>query len=142
MRRAGVVTVLLAMTAVVVGCASTGHTWQDEFTARLEGAARTVEEAREDVHPHMTPDEYGTVFWPLGETLFFKSELIAKLHPPKGCEALQVKGKAAVFLAGSLLGGLFENLTPGAERGLPRDLEGRLALFERREREAKTCATG
>ena len=141
MRRAAIVLCFVAAATVVAGCASADHSWQGEFDARLEGAARIVEEAREDVHPHMTPDEYGMLFWPLGETLFFKSELIAELDPPDGCEELQVKGKAAVRFAGSMLGGLFENLTPGAERRLPRNLEEALALFERREREAATCAT-
>ena len=39
MRRAGVVLSGIAMAMVVVACASAGHTWQDEFTARLEGAS-------------------------------------------------------------------------------------------------------
>jgi hypothetical protein len=141
MRCAGVVFLLFLAAVIVGGCASADHSWRGEFDARLEGAARIVEEAREDLHPHMAPDEYGTVFWPLGKTLFFKSELVAELDPPKGCEALQIKGKAAVYGAGSLLGSLFANLTPGLERGLPRILEESLALFERREREAATCAT-
>ncbi len=129
----------IVLAFVLTACASADHTWRGEFDARLEGAAATVEEARAEVHPHMSPDEYATLFWPLGKTLFFKSELIEHLDPPPGCEAVQVKGKAAVYLAGSLLGSLFENLTPQAERDLPRNLEETLALFEKREREAATC---
>jgi hypothetical protein len=140
MRRAGVVLGLVAVSTVLAGCASADHSWSGEFDARLEGAAATVEEAREEVHPHMSPDEYATIFWPLGSTLFFKSELVAKLNPPTGCEALQVKGKAAVYRASSLLGGLFENLTPGLERDLPHMLEEDLAKLEKLEGEAATCA--
>jgi hypothetical protein len=130
------------MAGLLVGCASADHTWRGEFDARLEGAAATVEEAREEWHPHMTPDEYATTYWPLGRTLFFKSELIKALDPPPGCEALQVKGKAAVYGAGSLLAGLFKNLTPFLERHVPTILEETLALFEKREREAENCSTG
>jgi len=141
MRRAGVVVSGIVVALAMAGCASASHTWSGEFTARLEGAAETVEEAREELHPHMSGDEYATMFWPLGSTLFFKSQLVAKLNPPTGCEALQVKGKAAVYGNSSLLGGLFKNLTPGLERDLPHILEDELAKLEKLEREAATCAT-
>jgi hypothetical protein len=141
-KRAGVFFALAATTFALAGCASADHTWRGEFDARLEGAAGTVEEALEEASPHMTaPDEFFK-FVPPGETLFFKSELIEKLDPPPGCEAVQVKGKAAVYGAAELLGGAFKNLTPMLERRFPAILEEELALFEKREREAANCGTG
>jgi hypothetical protein len=139
MRRAGVVLAVLAAAAFAAGCASADHSWQGEFDARLEGAARTVEEAREAWSPRMRPDEYMTVFWPYGKSLFFKAELIAELDPPKGCEALQVKGKAAVYVDSQMVGGAFKNLTPQVEQDFATTLEDAVALLERREREAATC---
>jgi hypothetical protein len=141
MRRAGVVLGLVAVVAAISGCASEDHTWQGEFDARLEGASRTVEEAREIWSPQMAPSEYLTVLGPLGQTLFFKSELVKELDPPEGCEALQVKGKAAVYQASQLVGAAFNNMTPQLERYFGRALDETVALLERREREAKTCAT-
>jgi len=87
----------------------------------------------------MAPEEYFG-FQPLGRTLFFKSHLIAELNPPAGCEAVQIKGKAAVYGDSELLGGAFKNLTPMLERNFPAILEEELARLEKLEREAATCA--
>ena len=140
LKRVGILISLVAI--VVAGCASADHSWRGEFTARLEGAARTVEEALEKTNPQMSPDEYFTTFGPPGETLFFKSQLIKELDPPPGCEALQVKGRAAVSGAAERLAGAFKNLTPMLERNFPAILEEELARLEKLEREARNCATG
>jgi hypothetical protein len=141
MRRAGVVFSLIATIVALVGCASEDHTWQGEFTARLEGAAAVIEEVREEAHPNMSQEEFFELM-PLGGPLFFKAELIKELEPPAGCEAVQVKGKAAVSGAGDLIMGAFENLTPQLERTFSARLEEDIATIEKREREAARCGTG
>ncbi len=138
-KRAGSAALLVAVVVVAAGCASADHSWRGEFDARLEGAAETVEGALAEAHPQMkAPDEY-FAFVPAGESLFFKSQLVKELDPPPGCEALQVKGKAAVYGAAELLGGAFKNLTPTLERNFPAILEEELARFEKLEHEASTC---
>jgi hypothetical protein len=139
-KRAGFVVFLIGMAIIVAACASADHSWQGEFDARLEGAARTIEGALEEAKPGMSPGEYMTTFGPAGNSLFFKSQLVKELDPPPGCEAVQVKGKAAVYGAAERIGGAFKNLTPRLERNFSATLEEQLALLEKREREAATCA--
>jgi hypothetical protein len=140
MRRAGVVLALLAVTAVVAACASVGHTWQDEFTARLEGASGSIEEARPEVHPHMSFEEDFETFLPLGRTTEFKSELVDELVPPAGCEEVQEKGEHAVGGVASLGYDVPKNLTPELEHRIPSILEEEIAKLEGIEHEAETCA--
>jgi hypothetical protein len=140
MRRAGVVTALLAAAVVIVGCASTGHTWQDEFTARLEGASGSIEEARAEVHPQMSFEEDFATFLPLGRTIEFKSELIDELDPPDGCEEVQEKGEHAVGGFASFGYDIPKNLTPELEHHIPSIMEEEIAKLEGIEAEAGTCA--
>jgi hypothetical protein len=140
MRRVGVVvTLLMLLGASVAGCASENHTWQGEFDARLEGATGTLEEAIDEANPQMSPGEYFTTFRRPANKLFFKSQLIKNLDPPVGCEALQVKGGAAVYGAAERLGTAFKDLTPMMERDFRAGLEAELARMEKLEREAGSC---
>jgi hypothetical protein len=139
LKRAGMLLALIAAALAVSACASEDHTWRGEFDARLEGAAGTLEEAIEEANPRMSPAEYLTTFLRPGERLFFKSQLVKELDPPAGCEAVQVKGGAAVYGAAEQLGSAFKNLTPTLERNFRAILEGELAHMEKLEREAETC---
>jgi hypothetical protein len=132
---------LLAMTAVLVGCASTGHTWQDEFTARLEGASSSIEEVRTEVHPNMSVAEDFQTLPPLSRTIEFKSELIDDLDPPDGCEKVQEKGEHAVGRFAAFGYSVPRNLTLDLKRRLPAILEEEIAKLEAIEAEAETCAT-
>ena len=139
MRRAGVVLALLAVTVVAAGCASTGHTWQDEFTARLEGATGAIEEAREGVRTETSDAGYPEIFLPLSRTLAFKAELIERLDPPDGCQAVQEEGQGRVsgFAGGSAT--LPRSMTPQLEKDLPRILEEEIEALEQLAAEAETC---
>jgi hypothetical protein len=136
-----------ALAAVVVallvaGCGGTeNHTWQGEFTERLEGASEAVEEKLPELQS-TSEIELFRAGMELGRTLEFKDELIAELDPPAGCELVQQKGKAEVFGLASLGGGLFKNMTPELKRRLPATFEESVEELEKLEREAAHCETG
>ena len=142
MRRAGVVLAFLAVTVVAAACGTTGHSWQDEFTARLEGASASIEEAREGVRGGTNDLGSPEIFLPLSRTLAFKAELIAKLDPPDGCEAVQANGEGRVstFAGGSAT--LPRSMTPQLEANLSRILEIEIEALEALAAKAKTCADG
>jgi hypothetical protein len=142
MRRVGVGLGLIAVTVVAAGCASVGHTWQDEFTARLEGASGALEEALPEARSGSIGASYLRTFYELGYTLEFKGELIEKLDPPEGCEAVQEKGERAVDGLASFTYDVPKNLTPTLQKNLPGLIEERVAELEELEGEAETCATG
>src|ERR1700729_2343953 len=115
---------VLVVALVVAACGSTeNHTWQGEFTERLEGASAAVEEKLPELQSSTSEIELFRAGLELGRTLGFKDNLIAELEPPAGCELVQQKGKAEVFGLASLGGDLFKNMTPELKRRLPRDFE-------------------
>jgi hypothetical protein len=133
----------LIVALLVAGCGGTkNHTWQGEFTERLEGASAAVEERLPELQPSAGEKEMFIAGLELGRTLWFKKELIAELEPPAGCELVQQKGKAEVFGLASLGAGLFKNMTPELKSGLPANFEERVEKLEQFEREAAECATG
>jgi hypothetical protein len=142
MRRAGVVLALLAVTVVAAGCASTGHTWQDEFTARLEGADTSVKETLEEVGSDATKAEDFQSYVNLGRELRHEGELLEGLEPPRRCTEVQVKGFDHIESSG-----LFASEIHGPdypERLLKADrvsLENEVRVLARLRREAETCAT-
>jgi hypothetical protein len=77
---------------LVAGCGGTeNHTWQGEFTERLEGASAAVEERLPELQPSAGREEMFIAGLELGRTLGFKLGLIKELDPPAGCEELQQK---------------------------------------------------
>jgi hypothetical protein len=141
LRRVAVVASAVLAALIATGCASADHTWRGEFTARLEGASAVVEEVREELRSH-SPEELLTTFERMGEALSFKAELVKKLKPPAGCEAVQVRGKSAVTGAANLVGGYIKDFGPDPGGRFPVALEEQLALLEKGEREAAHCETG
>ena len=133
---------MIALTVDVAACASVGHSWQDEFTARLEGASGSIEEAREVVRTETSEAGYPETFLPLSRTLFFKAELIANLNPPDGCEAVQEQGLEWIGSFASESTVIPRSMTPELEKDLPRLLEGEIEALEALEAKAETCASG
>jgi len=134
--------VALVVALLIAGCGSTEHhTWQGEFTERLEGASAAVEERRAELQSAPDEDELFRMGMELARTLEFKDELIAGLSPPGGCELVQQKGKADVHFLGVLGSGLGKNMTPYLERRFPAILEEGVEKLEKFEREAAECAT-
>jgi hypothetical protein len=131
----------LVVALLVAGCGSTErHTWQGEFTERLEGASAAVEEGRAESQSTSDDDELLRAGLELARTLEFKDELIAGLSPPSGCELVQQKGKADVHVLGVLGSGLGENMTPYLKSHFPAILKEGVAHLEQLEREATECA--
>jgi hypothetical protein len=130
----------LIVALLVTGCGGTeNHTWQGEFTERLEGASATVEGAAGELRssPGQT-QALGTVI-DLGRKLESKRESIEGLDPPASCEAVQQAGA-------KMLGGLaeadyyhYKNGTPTLLRRLPRILKEEIAGIGKIEHEAESC---
>jgi hypothetical protein len=139
MRRAGVVLLLIAVSVVAVGCASTGHTWEDEFTARLEGSAGSIADAREGVRTGTSDSGYPEIFLPLSRTLAFKAELIEKLDPPDGCQGVQEEGQGWLGGFAGTSAVIPRSMTPQLEKNLPRLLEEEIKALEAIAAEAETC---
>ncbi|HXF30396.1 MAG TPA: hypothetical protein VN522_02660 [Solirubrobacterales bacterium] len=72
----------------------------------------------------------------------FKADLIRKLDPPDGCQAVQEEGQGRVsgFAGGSAR--LPRSMTPELERNLPRILEEDIEALDGFAAEAEVCATG
>lgn len=127
---------------LVSGCAGTEHhTWQGEFTERLEGASAAVEARLPELQPSAGRNRMDVAGIELARTLGFKDGLIAELDPPAGCEEVQQKGKSEVFGLAELGGDLFKDMTPELERVLPAPFEEGVEKLEAFEREAEGCAT-
>jgi hypothetical protein len=139
LKRALIPTLAVAAAIVASGCASADHSWRGEFDARLEGVSRVIEEALARTHLGMGDTEIFEIYYRLGETTEFKSELVKELDPPKGCEQVQEKGEHAVGGFPSFAYGVPKNLTPELEHHLPTLLEEAVERLEDFKREAETC---
>lgn len=142
MRHTGVVLTVLAVGLALVGCASTGHTWEDEFTARLEGADTSVKETLDEVGSDATKAEDFQSYVNLGRELRHEGELVEDLDPPRGCTEVQVKGydhmKSSGLLASEVHGPDYPERLLKADRV---SLENESRVLARLGREAETCAT-
>jgi hypothetical protein len=143
MRRAGVVLTSIALAATIAGCASVGHTWQDEFTARLEGAGTSVEETLTEVGSDASKAEDFEGYVNLGRELGHEGELLGGLDPPRGCTEVQVKGfdhiKSSGHFASEVHGPDYPERLLKADRA---SLENEVRVLARLEREAQSCASG
>jgi hypothetical protein len=130
----------LVVALLIAGCAGTeNHTWQGEFTERLEGASAAIEARLPELQPESSYDELFKAGIRLGQELEFKGELITKLNPPGGCEVVQEGGQRKVTGTAQFTYDLYKNLTPYLHRELSKDLETRIAELEAVEREAAHC---
>jgi hypothetical protein len=130
------VAAMLVVALLVAGCAGTeNHTWQDEFTERLEGSISVIEELR----PSSTETQ---VFWAgieLGRKLEFRRESVEGLDPPAACEAVQEAGAKKLSGLAETTSNLGKNLTPLLHRHLPRILKEEIAAIGKIEHEAEAC---
>jgi hypothetical protein len=139
-KRAGIAGLLIGVAVVVTACASADHSWRGEFDARLEGASAAMEETLAQTRPNMSEIELAETFYPLGRELLFKSELIDKLDPPKGCETVQEEGRRRVSSASLFASQLLKNLTPYLKRHLPGDVRETIADLKALEAKSESCA--
>jgi hypothetical protein len=130
----------LIVALLVAGCGGTkNHTWQGEFTERLEGASAAIEEKLSELQSTSSEGEIFEAVTRLGRKLEFKAELIDKMSPPGGCEAVQEEGVRKVGGAAERIYNLYKNLTPHLHRKLPQPLEEEIAELGSVEREAGHC---
>jgi hypothetical protein len=142
-RRTKLTFVAVVGALLVAGCGGTeNHTWQGEFTERLEGASAAVEERLPELQPSAGREKMFIAGLEVGRTIGFKFALIKELDPPAGCEELQQKGMGGVGRLADLGGDLFKDMTPELERSLPTPFEEDIEKLEEFEREAAHCATG
>lgn len=141
-KRASIVAALLAATVLVTACAGADHTWRGEFDARLEGVSAAIEEKLPELSPGSSEEEVVRAGIELGPKLEFKRELIEKLNPPDGCEAVQEEGAKKVSGTALSVYQLYKNLDPYLHRRLTANLEGVISELEALESEAARCATG
>jgi hypothetical protein len=78
------------------GCAGTErHTWQGEFTERLEGATATVEERLPELQPSAGREKMFIAGLEIGRTIGFKFALVKELDPPAGERIEEFEREAA-----------------------------------------------
>jgi hypothetical protein len=130
---------IVALLAAGCGGGTKHHTWQGEFTERLEGATAAVEERLPELQSTSSEGEILEAVTRLGRKLEFKAELIDKLSPPGGCEAVQEEGVRKVGGAAERIYNLYKNLTPYLHRKLPQPLEEEIQELGSVEREAGHC---
>lgn len=138
-KRAGIAALLIGAAALLTACASADHSWRGEFDARLEGAVAALEETLAETGPRTSELELAKAFYPLGQKLLFKGELIEKLDPPAGCEAIQERGRRQVNSTGVFASTLLKNLTPYLKRNLSGDVRDQIATLKRLVVESSTC---
>jgi hypothetical protein len=130
----------LIVALLVASCGDTkDHTWQGEFTERLEGSRAAVEGAAGELrlNPGQT-QALGTVI-ELGRNLESRRKSIEGLVPPASCEAVQKAG--AKKLSGLAEADFYhyKNGTPTLLRRLPRILKEEIAGIGKIEHEAESC---
>jgi hypothetical protein len=133
----------LVVALLIAGCGGTeNHTWQGEFTERLEGASAAIEARLPELQPSRGRERMDVAGIELGRTLAFKDSLIKELDPDAGCEELQQKGMGRVSRLGDLGGDLFKDMTPDLEEALPAPFEEGVERLEELARAAAHCETG
>lgn len=138
-KRAGTVLMLLAATICVAACGSTDNSWRGEFDARLEGAATAIEQTVAHQRPAMSQDELLRTSIGLARELGFKSELIAELTPPGGCESLNEEASKKVLGIARFSYDLQKNMTRYLQRHFRGDFKDDVTELEGLKREAAHC---
>jgi hypothetical protein len=132
--------VALLVAMLLAGCGSTkNHTWQGEFTERLEGSTAAIEEAAGELRPSSSGTQVFRAGFELGRRLEFRRDLVEELDPPSTCEAVQEAGAKRLSGAAETTYNFGKNLTPTLHRNLPRILKEEVAAIEKIEREAEAC---
>jgi hypothetical protein len=125
---------------LVAGCGGTeNHTWQGEFTERLEGSRAMVEEAAHELRPSSSETQVFRAGIELGRKLEFRRDSIEGLDPPAACEAVEEAGAKKLSGLAEKTYDLYKNLTPFLHRRLPRILKEEIAAIGKIEHEAESC---
>jgi len=132
--------VALIVALLVAGCGDTkDHTWQGEFTERLEGSRAVIEEKAGELRPSSSETQVFRAGIELGWKLEFRRELVEELDPPAACEAVQEAGAKKLSGLAETTYNFGKNLTPFLHRHLSRDLKEEVAAIEKIQHEAEAC---
>jgi hypothetical protein len=125
---------------LVAGCGrAEGHSWQAEFTERLESSTAVIEEASPDLRPSSSKVQVLRASKELGQQLEQRRESVEGLVPPAACEAVQEAGAKKLSGLAEATYSFGKNLTPFLHRRLPRILKEEIAAIGKIEQEAETC---
>ena len=125
---------------LVAGCGrAEGHSWQAEFTERLESSTAVIEEASPDLRPSSSEVQVLRAGTKLGEELEQRRESVEGLVPPAACEAVQEAGAKKLGGVAEKTYNFYKNLTPFLHRHLPRILKEEIAGIGKIEHEAESC---
>ena len=132
---AGVIGALL-----VAGCGrAEGHSWQAEFTERLESSTAVIEEAAGELRSSPGQTQGLETLVELGRNLESRRKSLEGLVPPAACEAVQEAGAKELNQRADETLRHYKNLTPFLHRHLPRILKEEIAAIEKIEHEAEAC---
>jgi hypothetical protein len=125
---------------LVAGCGrAEGHSWQAEFTERLESSTAVIEEASPDLRPSSSEMQVLRASTELGQELEQRRDSVEGLVPPAACEAVQEAGAKKLSGAAETTYNFGKNLTPTLHRRLPRILKEEIAAIGKIEHEAEAC---
>jgi hypothetical protein len=141
-RRIQLTSVAAALVGVllVTGCAGTkNHTWQGEFTERLEGASAAVEEAAGELRLNPDQTQGLDTLIGLGRKLDSERKSVRRLDPPAACEGVQKAGAKELNQLAYETFLHYKNGTPYLLRHLPGPMKEEIAGIGKIEHEAESC---
>ena len=125
---------------LVAGCGrAEGHSWQAEFTERLESSTAVIEEASPDLRPSSSEMQVLRASTELGQELEQRRDSVEGLVPPAACEAVQEAGAKELNQRADDTLRHFKDGTPTLLRRLPRILKEEIAAIGKIEHEAEAC---
>jgi hypothetical protein len=125
---------------LVAGCGGTeNHTWQGEFTERLEGASAAVEEAAGELRLNPDQTQGLDTLIGLGRKLDSERKSVRRLDPPAECEGVQKAGAKELNQLAYETFLHYKNGTPYLLRHLPGTLKEEIAGIGKIEHEAESC---
>jgi hypothetical protein len=125
---------------LVAGCGGTeNHTWQGEFTERLERASAAVEEAAGELRLNPDQTQGLDTLIGLGRKLDSERKSVRRLDPPAECEGVQKAGAKELNQLAYETFLHYKNGTPYLLRHLPGTLKEEIAGIGKIEHEAESC---
>ncbi len=131
----------LIVALLAAGCVgdTKDHTWQGEFTERLEEASAAVEEAAGELR--LIPDQTQGLetLIGLGRKLDSERKSVRRLDPPAACEGVQKAGAKELNQLAYETFLHYKNGTPYLLRHLPGPMKEEIAGIGKIEHGAESC---
>jgi hypothetical protein len=133
------VAVVVALLVAGYGGSTKDHTWQGEFTERLERASAAMEEAAGELRLHPDQTRGLETLIGLGQKLDSERKSVRRLDPPAACNGVQKAGAKELNQLAYETFLHYKNGTPTLLRRLPRILKEEIAGIGKIEHEAEAC---